>query len=193
MLPLELARVRSPTSYEAPISVLTDSSIHQPLHAIALLLLDLIQTPSSAHGAYSRRVIDIIFALSSPETGLVAGPSSGGLVMKRSLSEGGKHAWEYLRRLRLKAWQKCNADPELTWSREDAIQYCNNDGETCRTSQDPGPMWSTVSLETMSEEMEAFLSGGGAMEGIADVIMGPPNIELPFLESLLGEESGFEF
>lgn len=99
---------------------------HQPLHATMILLIDLIQTPNSPSAAASIQVIDIVFALSGPSGGLVAGPSSVADLTDRSLNEGGREAWSYLRRLRVRAWLKSGLDPNVIWTRKAAIECSLN-------------------------------------------------------------------
>ena len=150
-----------------------------------ILLVDLIETPEAPYASYSRRVIDIIFALLGPTGGLVANA-------KRPLTGRERETWEYLRRLRNRAWQECGVNTDLTWTRKQAVEHCNNSSEPPVLVPDPGPMWSQTS-PGMSEDMGAFLESTTAgFEGMGDVMMSPPNIDFSYLESVLGGDYWFE-
>ncbi len=97
---------------------------HQPLHAVVITLNDLLQTPTSAYADRARHVIDIIFALTGRQGGLIAGSDYNAGSAKRPLSNGGSEAWNYLRRLRAKAWRAANIGPDLRLSRREAIELC---------------------------------------------------------------------
>lgn len=164
---------------------------HQPLHAVMILLVDLIESPQSEYALLSRRVVDIVFALLGPMGGLVAGTGPEDNLMKRPLSDG-QETWLYLRRLRSKAWDLAGIDPSIVWTREQAIQYCNNPNQSQMLfSDDPGPMWSQASPE-MLEDMEGLSvsPGGPAFESMGDVVMSPPNIDWSYLDAVLGSDQG---
>ncbi len=78
------------------------------------MLIDLFERPHSAEAPRSRAFIDQIFALSGPDGGIVHGED--GISVQRPLREGGREAWDMLRRLRQKAWQKAGLDPDILWT-----------------------------------------------------------------------------
>ena len=78
------------------------------------MLIDLFERPHSAEAPRSRAFIDQIFALSGPDGGIVHGED--GVSVQRPLREGGREAWDMLRRLRQKAWQKAGLDPDVLWT-----------------------------------------------------------------------------
>lgn len=92
----------------------------QPMHAAIILLVDLYERPQSVEAARSRALIDEVFALSSPEQGIVGGPN--GPSSQRPFREGGDDAWEMLRNLRASAWRKTGLDPNVLWTQDQQIQ-----------------------------------------------------------------------
>ena len=93
---------------------------HQPMHATMIMLVDLYERPESVEAPKSRAFIDKIFSLSGPDGGIVSGED--GVTVQRPLREGGREAWDMLRRLRDKAWQRAGLDPTVLWTEEDQIQ-----------------------------------------------------------------------
>ena len=162
------------------------NSHHQPLHAMTILLVDLIRhptNPTSASATASRRAIDIIFALNGPDGGLVAGGSgteSGDSdMMKRPLTEGGRETWDLLRRLRSRAWASAGLDPAMVWTRSQAMRYCNREAEPEVRSRSPDPaMWSQAAAEQQVEDA-ATLEGG-----VGDH-WNSPNIDWAYLDEVL--------
>ena len=113
--------------------------------------------------------------------------------MKRPLSDG-QETWEYLRRLRTKAWNLAGIDPDIVWTREQAIQYCNNPNDPQMLfSEDLGPMWNQASPE-MLEDMEGLSVShtGPAFEPMGDVVMSPPNIDWSYLDAVLGDQESMD-
>ena len=94
--------------------------MHQPMHATMILLVDLYERPKSVEAPRSRALIDKIFSMSSLDGGIVSGED--GVTVQRPLREGGREAWDMLRRLREKAWQKAGLDPDMLWTEEDQIK-----------------------------------------------------------------------
>lgn len=91
----------------------------QPMHAAIILLVDLYERPGSVEAARSRALIDEVFALSSPDHGIVGGPN--GASAQRPFREGGEDAWEMLRNLRASAWHKAGLDPNVLWTQEQQV------------------------------------------------------------------------
>lgn len=160
---------------------------HQGLHAIMILLIDLVQDPESSTAIQSRRVIDIIFALNGPQGGLVAGSGTEDDIMKRPLTEGGQETWEYLRRLRSKAWQKAGLDPDVVWTRDQAVQYCHNAHEPEVLAGEQGPMWSQASPESFEGMSLARVSQQAVpgAEALEDIMMSPPNLDWAYIDEVL--------
>ena len=86
---------------------------HQPMHAAMIMLVDMYERPNSVEAPRSRALIDKIFSLSGPDGGIVSGED--GVTVQRPLREGGREAWNMLRRLRDKAWQRAGLDPNVLW------------------------------------------------------------------------------
>ncbi|KAJ5509937.1 hypothetical protein N7453_002040 [Penicillium expansum] len=93
---------------------------HQPMHATMIMLIDLYERPYSPEASRSRAFIDSILALSGPDGGVVGGED--GVSTQRPLKDGGREAWDMIRRLRQKAWQKAGLNPRMLWTEQDQIQ-----------------------------------------------------------------------
>ncbi|KAI9730269.1 MAG: hypothetical protein M1834_006033 [Cirrosporium novae-zelandiae] len=93
---------------------------HQPMHAVMIMLVDLYERPHSAEASQSRFYIDKVFSLSGPDGGIVSGED--GVSVQRPLREGGREAWDMIRRLRHKAWRKAGLDPDLLWTEPDQVK-----------------------------------------------------------------------
>lgn len=84
------------------------------------MLIDLYERPYSPEASRSRAFIDRILALSGPDGGVVGGED--GITTQRPLKDGGREAWDMIRRLRQKAWQKAGLNPQMLWTEQDQIQ-----------------------------------------------------------------------
>jgi hypothetical protein len=84
------------------------------------MLIDLYERPYSPEASRSRAFIDRILALSGPDGGVVGGED--GVSTPRRLKDGGREAWDMIRRLRHKAWQKAGLNPRMLWTEQDQIQ-----------------------------------------------------------------------
>lgn len=85
-----------------------------------IMLIDLYERPYSPEASKSRAFIDRILALSGPDGGVVGGED--GVSTQRPLKDGGREAWDMIRRLRQKAWQKAGLNPQMLWTEQDQIQ-----------------------------------------------------------------------
>lgn len=93
---------------------------HQPMHATMIMLIDLYERPSSPQALRSRAFIDKIFSISGPDGGVVGGED--GVTTARPLKDGGREAWDMMRRLREKAWQKAGLNPQQLWTEQAQIR-----------------------------------------------------------------------
>lgn len=93
---------------------------HQPMHAAMIMLIDLYERPNTPEAMRSRAFIDKIFSISGPDGGVVGGED--GVTTARPLKDGGKEAWDLMRRLREKAWQKAGLDPQQFWTEQAQIR-----------------------------------------------------------------------
>ncbi|OGM49263.1 C6 transcription factor [Aspergillus bombycis] len=75
---------------------------------------------SAPEAPKSRAFIDKIFSLTGPDGGVVGGED--GISAQRPLKDGGREAWDMIRRLRQKAWQKAGLDPHKLWTEQAQIQ-----------------------------------------------------------------------
>jgi len=164
-----------------------------------ILLLHLVRGPDGEDARETRKAIDIAFALCGSNGGIVAGGSDPEKLTKRPLTEGGQEAWDYFKRLRAKAWQKAGLDPDIVWTREQAVRFCNGQSEPQLVAQEHGPMWGGVSLGEL-EDLTALaghtsVTSAGS-QGDMEVIMSPPNIDWTYLDSVLGgaqNETGLDY
>ncbi|KAJ4524242.1 hypothetical protein HRR83_002362 [Exophiala dermatitidis] len=94
-------------------------AMHGPLHAVMIALVDLYERPNSIEAPRSRELVDTIFALAAPESGIVGGPN--GVTAQRPMREAGPEIWDMLRGLRSAAWQRARLDPMFLWTVHDQI------------------------------------------------------------------------
>lgn len=85
-----------------------------------IMLIDLYERPYSPEAPKSRAFIDKIFSLTGPDGGVVGGED--GITTARPLKDGGREAWDMIRRLRQKAWQKAGLNPQQLWTEYAQIQ-----------------------------------------------------------------------
>lgn len=81
-------------------------------------MIDLYERPNSPQALRSRAYVDKIFSMIGPDGGVVGGEDGEGVTTHRPLKDGGREAWEMMRRLREKAWQKAGLDPQQFWTDE---------------------------------------------------------------------------
>ncbi|KAJ5901501.1 hypothetical protein N7495_002029 [Penicillium taxi] len=96
------------------------SFVYFKLTLTRIMLIDLYERPYSPEASKSRAFIDRILVLSGPDGGVVGGED--GISSQRPLKDGGREAWDMIRRLRQKAWQKAGLNPEMLWTEQDQIQ-----------------------------------------------------------------------
>lgn len=130
------------------------------------MLIDLFERPHSAEAPRSRAFIDQIFALSGPDGGIVHGED--GVSVQRPLREGGREAWDMLRRLRQKAWQKAGLDPDVLWTEKaqmsvGVVQDASSGEQMMRGLQDdvihpsdPNPLIATDADTPRPRTLDAF-------------------------------------
>ncbi|KAL2432878.1 hypothetical protein ABEF95_004408 [Exophiala dermatitidis] len=94
-------------------------AMHGPLHPVMIALVDLYERPNSVEAPRSRELVDSIFALAVPESGIVGGPN--GVTAQRPMREAGPEIWDMLRGLRSAAWQRARLDPMFLWTVDDQI------------------------------------------------------------------------
>ena len=94
-------------------------TLYGSLHAVLIVLVDVYERPGSVEAPRSRELIDQVFAMAAPESGIVGGPY--GVTVQRPIREGGVQAWDMLRGLRSAAWQRAGLDPAVLWTEEDQL------------------------------------------------------------------------
>ncbi|EEP78092.1 predicted protein [Uncinocarpus reesii 1704] len=122
---------------------------HQPMHATMIMLIDLYERPNTPEAPISRAFIDKIFSLSGPDGGVVGGED--GISTARPLKDGGREAWDMMRRLREKAWQKAGLNPKVFWTEQAQVQAGVSRDFTATTfSTQPRPVSSGTKEQTSS-------------------------------------------
>lgn len=111
----------------------------------------------------ARNVLDVLFALSGPQGGLVGG-------LERPLVQGGAEVWAYVRRLRAKAWNVHKWD-DVSMSREEAIVYLQKE------------------LMPMLEKLDEAKQSEVEVDGYLDMIRPGFDWQDLEIEGLLGELS----
>ncbi|EFW14094.1 hypothetical protein D8B26_002525 [Coccidioides posadasii str. Silveira] len=108
---------------------------HQPMHATMIMLIDLYERPNTPEAPISRAFIDKIFSLSGPDGGVVGGED--GISTARPLKDGGREAWDMMRRLREKAWQKAGLNPKVLWTEHAQAQAAISQDLSSKNSSTP--------------------------------------------------------
>ncbi|KAJ5682995.1 transcriptional regulator family: Fungal Specific TF [Penicillium macrosclerotiorum] len=126
---------------------------HQPMHATMIMLIDLYERPYSPEASRSRAFIDRILALSGPDGGVVGGED--GVSTQRPLKDGGREAWDMIRRLRQKAWQKAGLNPQMLWTEQDQIQ-----AGVASPAAEPQPFRGPLYSNPPSNAASPIVSGG---------------------------------
>lgn len=84
------------------------------------MLIDSYERPYSTEASKSRAFVDRILALAGPDGGVVgAGDDAPG---QRPLRDGGREAWDMIRRLHRKAWEKVGLNLQLSRTGHDQTQ-----------------------------------------------------------------------
>ena len=89
-----------------------------------IMLIDLYERPHDPEASKSRAFIDRILSLTGPDGGVVGDEDE--ITTSRPLKDGGREAWDMIRRLRRKAWQKAGLDPQRLWTESVPVNYNNN-------------------------------------------------------------------
>ncbi|KAJ5318519.1 hypothetical protein N7476_004939 [Penicillium atrosanguineum] len=90
---------------------------HQPLHALMVLLKDFERDPTASDAVATRRLIDETVALC--DTGGGVNSTDGRTdARRRPLIEGGREAWDLIRKLRGTVYVKLGLDPDILPTRE---------------------------------------------------------------------------
>ena len=113
-----------------------------------VLLKEVDREPYGVDAEASRTVIDEAFALCGPDGGITGEQEDE--LMRRPLTEGGQEAWDLIKRLRSRAWQKANLDPDIMWTREEVKRVARER----LGSSDDGPRTAAASEEEDEEGEE---------------------------------------
>lgn len=151
-------------------------SNHQPLHAVILLLNNLLSTPSSLFADNIRIVIDVIFALVRENAGFIGNAGDESENKTRVLGRGGSEVWKYLSRLRARAWRKCGWDAGNSLTREQATTLCQTWSRDA--TQNPTPM----------VVVQSAVSGGFVSSATASARLAIPMIDFFGGEMLYSED-----
>ena len=154
-------------SFDVPYSRPTVCAIHSLCnrcgHEIVKRCLTIKVHSTECNRSHGRQAIDIAFALCGPNGGIVAGGGASNRLMKRPLTEGGQEVWDYFRRLRAKAWQKAGLDPDIVWTREQAIHFCNQQPEPAIIADEPVSLWSPAEFRSSGDRLIFCLDPSAAL------------------------------
>lgn len=98
---------------------------HQPIHALIIVINDIQRNPASDYAAIAHNIVDVIFALSAKDGGLVGGINDNSAPMYRPLLYGGTELWKYILRLKATTWRAADWDTDLLWTRQEAVEVLN--------------------------------------------------------------------
>lgn len=101
---------------------------YQPLQAMAVVLTDLVDNPTSNEAFRSRQLVDSIFSLLGDSGGVVA--EHDGHLIERKLPASGKECWTMLWALRRRAWRSMGVDPSVIWTCARRHDHVSDDGMT---------------------------------------------------------------
>ena len=91
---------------------------YQPLQPVAVLLIDLLNNPTSEESTKSQALLQQTFSMLGPEGRITNGVLSMNCWSDhRYASAGSKQAWMRLEKLRSKVWQKLGLDHNVLWMR----------------------------------------------------------------------------
>jgi Fungal specific transcription factor domain len=99
---------------------------YQPLQASAVLLIDLMNEPTSEQAFESRILLERVFSLLGPD-GRVSVEASESFAALHHRSKGANTAWARLEKLRRKVWRRLGLDSTLVWTRGIVIGQDGND------------------------------------------------------------------
>ncbi|KAL9072746.1 MAG: hypothetical protein Q9157_004986 [Trypethelium eluteriae] len=159
-----------PKSLVSPGGILVEGKLRT-----SLILHSLEDRPDGSGSRESQDAIDMIFALRDPSHGLVAGTEYPR--MKRPLVAGGTEAWSHLARLRTKAWRAAGLNPDVFWTRQEAVEFCMSMFSNSSTEARAGE----TGLRSLNREEDAHLNQPEIMIDTQDVMPLFDNYDLSIL------------
>lgn len=90
-----------------------------------ILLNELLQRPAAPFAHRARTIVDVVFTLTGRSNDTAAGQDKIHSSSAGNSNGGEGEVWQSLGRLRSKAWRAADIDPELTWTRPEAISVCD--------------------------------------------------------------------
>ncbi|KAJ9298235.1 transcriptional regulator family: Fungal Specific TF [Paecilomyces variotii] len=94
---------------------------HQPLHALIIMLKYLECDPIATDAVTIRKLVDETIALCDADGGVNCGINGGADVRRRPLTEGGREAWDLIRKLRVGIFVKIGLDPDILPTRDQVV------------------------------------------------------------------------
>ncbi|KAL4807207.1 fungal-specific transcription factor domain-containing protein [Aspergillus unguis] len=109
---------------------------HQPLHALIIMLkyLDLDRLATDALAI--RNLIDETIALCDADGGVNRSTEGGSDIWRRPLTEGGREAWDLIRRLRAGIFVKLGLDPDILPTRDQVVDSARRRLDSMEMSPD---------------------------------------------------------
>ena len=109
---------------------------YQPLQPVAVLLIDLLNNPTSEESMKSRALLEETFSMLGPEGRFTNGALSVNCWPdQRYASAGAKQAWMRLEKLRSKVWQKLGLDHNVLWMRSISANAAGQSGSHSTPTQ----------------------------------------------------------
>lgn len=155
-----------------------------------ILIQEIDREPDGPMSAESRSIVDEAFAICGP-TGGLAGVEEYKLI-SRHLTEGGREAWDLLRHLRSKAWQKCGVDPDMLWTREQVIERTHEKAarSIAFPDEDSGPELPVHPASGAGPSARLGAIPQGADEVIVPGGVPTPNIDWGEWDTIIGDMQG---
>lgn len=94
---------------------------HQPLHALIIMLKYLDHDPIATDAVTIRNLIDETIALCDADGGVNRSIDGVADIRRRPLTEGGREAWDLIRKLRAGIFVKIGLDPDILPTRDQAV------------------------------------------------------------------------
>ena len=98
-----------------------------------ILIREIDQSSDSGYTEECRNIVDEAFSVCGSAGGLISTEDPN--LQHQLLTEGGREAWDLLFRLRSKAWQKHDVDPDILWTRDEVTKRAYARAE--RITRDP--------------------------------------------------------
>ena len=156
-----------------------------------ILIKEIDKEPESQDAEESRNIVDEALALCSPAGGLIGIDDDE--MAARPLTEGGREAWELIRRLRSQAWQKCGVDPDVLYTREQVTERAREKATHSIAFPDNGEPDRQRETQAFVEQREAGEQIQQSNEPLVPSGEPTPNIDWAEWDAIFGGQEGGNF